>query len=284
MAKLSQDSITQEDIDEFINRDDDFRLEMEVLRRCHELQYETIHAGSYEDPITKKIRQFDIRTFYRHEDFRVYFAIECKNIRENFPLIVSRLPRDITESYHNLLYIQPTRPTDLIQSNTPQKLIVVNPSDLYLVGDFIGKSLAQVGRRANQGNNQGPIVTANEEVYDKWSQALSSAHDQLKSVYGNYRSGSSSYFAFIPILVISDNNLWVADYNKRGTLIKPAYRAEEVEVFLHRNIYTRTNTIAYTFSYLHIYTKSRFLKYLGRLPSNIKYWEMIFPSKVLAHP
>jgi hypothetical protein len=62
------------------------------------------HGGVYEDPVTEKARQFDIRGLLELGQInRVRLAVECKNIRENFPLVVLTVPRSVDESYHEFI-------------------------------------------------------------------------------------------------------------------------------------------------------------------------------------
>jgi hypothetical protein len=83
----------------------DFSFELQTLGlvRAHGLDCE--HGGLYKDPITKKMRQFDIRAIAREGCYFVRLAIECKNIEENFPLLVSCVSRRDSESFHEVALV-----------------------------------------------------------------------------------------------------------------------------------------------------------------------------------
>src|SRR5260370_2769827 len=64
MAKLEsqhQALLTAEDLRVYINSQDDFAFEREVFQNAKGLGLSAEHAGLYEDPITNKPRQFDVR-------------------------------------------------------------------------------------------------------------------------------------------------------------------------------------------------------------------------------
>jgi hypothetical protein len=61
MAKPATAAITAQDLTEFMNTDSDFAFEMNVLRWLEDNGFECRHSGTYGDPVTGKLRQFDIR-------------------------------------------------------------------------------------------------------------------------------------------------------------------------------------------------------------------------------
>lgn len=77
MAKLQESQIGAADMLEYLSGYSDFSFELQTLRlvRGHGLDCE--HGGLYEDPITKKMREFDIRAFARAGVYSVRIAIEC---------------------------------------------------------------------------------------------------------------------------------------------------------------------------------------------------------------
>ena len=73
MRKLSPNSITQSDIAEYLNGYSDFSFEIKVLKKFTNLGYECEHGGTYEDPVTGKSREFDIRALIQKEFVRVHY-------------------------------------------------------------------------------------------------------------------------------------------------------------------------------------------------------------------
>src|SRR5262245_628097 len=104
MAKpLSATPITKQDIMAFLQTNDDFHLELQVYNMCVKAGLKTSFAGTYEDPVTKLPRQFDIRAKARKDRLEVRLAVECKCLKLNFPLVISRIRRPTQESYHELV-------------------------------------------------------------------------------------------------------------------------------------------------------------------------------------
>src|SRR5437660_6758910 len=104
MAKqLKDEAIRSSDISEYLQSEDDFAFELEVLRSCQVGGFEVRHGGAYQDPVTRKDRQFDIRLMGHKDRSVIKLAIECKNLKPNFPLLVSRIPRLPEESVHDIV-------------------------------------------------------------------------------------------------------------------------------------------------------------------------------------
>jgi len=65
----------------------------------------------------------------------------------------------------------------------------------------------------------GVCCSANKEIYEKWSQGLSSAHDLITASYWEGASegpGNIAYVAVLPIVVVPDGRLWAVQYNADG--------------------------------------------------------------------
>ena len=56
MAKLRADPITDRDLARFVADDSDFAFEMQVLTELRNLGFDCSHSGTYQDPVTSKIR------------------------------------------------------------------------------------------------------------------------------------------------------------------------------------------------------------------------------------
>lgn len=59
MAKLKNKEISESDVLEYVEEQSDFAFELRVHRQLLACGFECEHGGTYEDPITSKIRQFD---------------------------------------------------------------------------------------------------------------------------------------------------------------------------------------------------------------------------------
>jgi hypothetical protein len=169
------------DLTEFLDNHSDFTFEIKVLKMIRGESFECEHHGSYDDPVTKKPREFDIRARRDFGNRIIRLAVECKNLRENYPLLVSCMPRRDDEAFHEIaLSIDPEKFT--LRDPQPYAVRAFEPSSkslrlmgarsLYAAGDPVGKSCAQVGK-----TDKGDITATDADVYQKWAQALSSAHD-----------------------------------------------------------------------------------------------------------
>jgi hypothetical protein len=87
VPKLNTKPIEAADLSEYLKSDDDFQFELEIFRSCLKGGASSVeHGGTYQNPVTKKDRQFDIRMAVQKEQCLLKLAIECKNLKTNFPL------------------------------------------------------------------------------------------------------------------------------------------------------------------------------------------------------
>jgi len=235
MAKLASEPITKDDLDAYLASVSDFQFEMVVHGELARLGFDCRHGGTYSDPITSKHREFDIRAIGRIGAHRLYLAAECKNLRANFPLLVSRLPRTKHEAYLDVVcpHDQSTAPppTLVTYTTTPPagSRRVVGADSLYRVGDPTGKSLTQVGREIKK---EGDLVAGDSEIYDRWSQALGSSRDLFVEA-SEWASDQRDGIALVlPLVVVPDGRLWAADYNALGELISSPTQAESISHFV----------------------------------------------------
>lgn len=223
MPKLKSDPIQKNDIVEYLDSCSDFSFELSVLKMLRENDIRCEHGGLYEDPVTGKSREFDIRAIKTISNYRIRLAIECKNIRENFPVLVSCMPRHEEESYHQIAMVgepKSSGPLSLppINQSRAKGISLRNEYSIYKINEPVGKSTAQVGRGMD-----GAIFANDGELYDKWSQSLSSSADLVSRTYwdGHEKDDEDFYFsAVFPIIVIPNGRLWVVNYDDDGNRIQ----------------------------------------------------------------
>ena len=145
----------------------------------------------------------------------------------------------------------------------------VGGRSIYHAGDFVAKTLTQVGREDN-----GNLKSGDDGVYDKWSQALASADELVSLAEDGYQTKRLLTFV-VPVLVVSDGTLWVADYSEDGRETKDPVQIDESVLFVGREYGGR---ISYTISHLHILTKSRVSSFFDRL-NDSGYRQQIFHSR-----
>ena len=276
MAKLRDTPIGVADIEEFLRDYDDFALELDIFQHALQLNTFAEHGGTYLDPVSGRHRQFDLRIRIDAPDRSLHLAVECKNIGKNNPLLVSRIPREHEEAFHNVLHSYTHRAPGSapgVPRDQAEVLPVSDLSGLYPVGRPVGKSTAQVGRTI-----QGELTSADSESYEKWSQALSSANDLVSRAFRgcDLIQTRSCQSVVLPVLVLGDGTLWTADYSSSGSLSGPPTQAEEAELFVGRAYSAGLNT-EYKISHLHIYTRSRFREILTDLVNSDAFLRKAFP-------
>ena len=173
MAKLKTEQINSTNLLEYLKSYSDFSFELSVLKMLRDNEIECEHGGHYQDPVTNKSREFDIRATKTIQNFRIRMAIECKNIRENFPILISCVPRHEQDSYHQIAIVgepevKNTSPFDtpnlsLMHQSRAKTLSIRGDYSLYKPSEPVGKSTVQVGRTTN--NNS--ISASDSELYEK---------------------------------------------------------------------------------------------------------------------
>jgi hypothetical protein len=236
MAKLKADQILQADLLEYLNSYSDFSFELAVLKMLRESGVECEHGGYYEDPVTNKAREFDIRATKTIQRSRVRMAIECKNIRENFPILISCIPRHEQESYHQIALISEPKTDSLIALSLHQSraktLSIRGQYTLYKPHEPVGKSTVQVGRALDN------TISANDaELYEKWGQCLSSANDLVERVYwdGSEDEEESYLSAVIPFVVVPNNRLWMVSYDEEGNRVCDPHPTNRCSCFIDKD-------------------------------------------------
>ncbi len=237
MAKLKSDPIVQPDLLEYLNSYSDFSFELAVLKMLRERGVECEHGGHYEDPITNKSREFDIRARKTINRYRIRMAIECKNIRENFPILISCVPRHEQESYHQIAVVSEPESDSMMASSIHRSrartLSIRDQYSLYKALDPVGKSTVQVGRGTDS------AISANDsELYEKWGQCLSSVKELVDSVYwdGGGKDQEKAYLsAVFPFVVVPNGRLWTVSYDEDGNRISDPTLSDRCSCFIDKD-------------------------------------------------
>lgn len=274
MAKLKSDPITSADLNEYLQGKDDFRLEIAALKSLKKRGLDAQHGGTYEDPVTKLSRQFDLRASIQKGHSFAHLAVECKSLKASFPLLISTLPRTPEEAYHEILLANnrhPTHPKDYLDPHF-RSVSIDAPASPYAIAAPCGKSTTQVGRDVN-----GDFVTGDGEVYAKWSQAISSAFDLVSNAIDDIRKSDKdiAISVILPILVLNEGGLWLARYSEDGDLLGEPQQTDSAEIFIGKQFRVGPR---YRASHLHVFTLPKFDRFLNRLLENTHYWDAFFPD------
>jgi hypothetical protein len=281
MPRLDTAPITQKDIKDYLaNTEDEFRLELETYNICKSCNLETSHGGTYEDPVTKKTRQYDIRALRINERcrFKVQLAVECKCLKPFFPLLIYQTPKTDAENFHEIVFSYKSADHLLPIALPARNERFTGKYSFYRDVRFIGKSTVQIGKTEHKKEFTGD----DSEVFDKWSQALSSAHDLIAgSAHDCERYGMSWFFTVtLPVLVVSDNTLWTVNYSQDGKQEGAPQKTDETIIYIGKE-YGGFGEVSYTISYLHVFTLKAFKRFIGRLVAeddpNEYIWDEFFP-------
>ncbi len=246
MPKLSPRSVTKKDLTEFLEDVSDFSFEIRVLNALVNRGFTCEHGGTYDDPVTQKPRQFDIRATRRFGKRVLRLAVECKNLRDTFPLLISCVPRAPEESFHEIVYSFDPHSSPLEEPTTPdltaflphsRSVRLVREESFYQVGEPVGKSCDQVGRTPS-----GEIVGGSADVYEKWAQALSSAHDLTYAACndGNERTGKMALSLVFPVVVVPNGRLWSAQFDQGGSLLREPESVHRCPYFVGRSYFHKS--------------------------------------------
>ena len=261
MEQLQNDPIASVELIDFLDTSSNFAFELRCLERLVQLGFHCQHGGSYVDRVTNKTRQFDIRGQKEDGHLRIRCAVECKNISEFFPLVIMCVPRACDESFHELVL---SYHPDMMKKPTPfeipafrencKPVRLSHPTSTYAIGSPVGKSCAQVGRAQDDS-----IIGSDAEVFEKWSQALASAHDLADEATEDGERHNSTFISLIlPILVIPDGTLWKVDYSANGSRSSDPVKVNRCSFFIGRNYVAgnRMQGTSLTISHLEFVTLS----------------------------
>jgi len=252
-GKLKGDSVDASDLGNYQRSRSDFEFEMKVLKKLTELGFTCHHAGTYSDPVTSKLRQFDIRAHRHWENRTLFLAVECKLIVPGNPLVVSRGPRRIAESFHEVLFHRPReREVNriLLMESDWKNYRIRNPKSVYVAKDLVGKRMDQVSHDGKGGFNSG-----DKEVFDKFSQATSSSCDLVwQAMSGPVESAN----IVVPVVVVPDDVLWCIDYEEDGSHSGAPHLVQNTEFFVSISwtVGSGTFSVRYWISHLEIVTYS----------------------------
>jgi hypothetical protein len=236
MVKLKPDPIQKSDLIEYLDSYSDFSFELSVLKMLRANGLECEHGGLYEDPVTGKSREFDIRAIKTIHNYRVRLAVECKNIRENFPVLISCIPRHKYESYHQIALLSEPNTSGLFtipnQFRVRAKILSIRGKySIYKPHEVVGKSTVQVGITSEK------VISANDNnLHDKWSQCLSSTTDLVLRTYwdGDKEEGSFYFSLVIPIVVIPNDRLWIVKYDDDGNRVSEPNQTDRCSCFIDK--------------------------------------------------
>jgi len=240
--KYKDDEVTIDNLREYAEQYSDYSFELFVLKMLRDVGIKCEHGGVYTDPITNKTRQFDIRAKKTNGEYRVRLAIECKNIRSNFPILVLCSPRQPYESYHHIASVEDEKQKQYLTPSgiplnhldiTRGRLRVYRISEehsIYKPFDPVGKDSIQVGRQ-----HDGRFASNDNDLFDKWSQCLSSANDLINDMYWDGHDEKTHFFStVIPIVVVPNGRLFAIEYDVDGNVQTQPHAAKRCSMYIDK--------------------------------------------------
>ncbi|MDZ4784426.1 MAG: hypothetical protein SGJ19_29630 [Planctomycetia bacterium] len=222
-----------------------FAFELKCLELLLGLGFDCRHSGFYADPVTGKHRQFDIRAVKSNGALRLYCAVECKRLSDSFPLLVSCVPRSRSESHHNVIFsfdeFTSTGSRGTFARSAGHADYEARPSGAYPGNAPVGKECVQVGR-----TDKGEITTNDADMFEKWSQAISSAHELVAEAW-HVAASSKLYFlsVVLPIVVVPDDTLWQVNYNSNGSRHRDPFQTDRCSYLITRNEGDRISVVTH---------------------------------------
>ncbi len=251
----------------------DVAFELKVANYFEKRDFECQHGGTYWDPVSGKSRQFDIRACKNYSTVDLKLAVECKNIKNFAPLIAHCVPRRINEAFNEVIqghFGFDGRGEDVRLA--PQiKIVRYEGNSIYGQASdnkehYVCKLLTQVWEEKVP---KGTILVEKDgEVFDKWTQAVSSSFEIIQKTGRHYSTiakvGSRDKAFILPILVVPDEILWRIKYDQLGNVQGEPSIANRVSVYLGTQISPWSasaedlayNYKSYTISHLEVTTYS----------------------------
>lgn len=263
MSRLLTKEIVQSDIEEYLSDYADFSFELRVLKELNDLGLHCKHSGTYDDPLTGKSREFDIRALLDKHSKRFHLSVECKNIQNHYPLVMHCLKRSLNESYNEVIHTFEPPPKKVgsftlagpdILKEFCKSIRFEGKQSLYKESEYVAKSSDQVGRHINN-----TITASDGGVFEKISQAINSAKDLIYEARNLDTKGGKSYITVVcPVLVVPDSVLWQVNYSDDGAMVGSPNQVNHVSYYIGKDWTLRTlPALSYTLSHLEIITFSQ---------------------------
>ena len=231
MAKQIDQShkVDKSDMLKYLETSSDFAFELHCMELLSNCGFKCRHGGLYTDPVTEKTRQFDLRVNRTEGNRSVRCAIECKNLKLSFPLLISCVPRLENESFHGLLRTFQSSTGNYSDAGRVRQQTL---DSIYCPELPVGKSFAQVGRSTS--NDE--IIASDADVYDKWTQALASANDLICEAVQEVQQvqDGHSYGLILPVLAVPDDTLWTVQFDVTGKRLTDPSQVERCSYFVGR--------------------------------------------------
>ncbi len=276
-AKNENKPVDADHITMCLDASDDFAFEMQTLNVMQSANMRNSiarikHGHTYTDPITEKPRQFDFRVEVERKsetqkNIFVDLAIECKRLRPDNTMVISRSARASSEKALNT--VVSCHPYAHGDHRVTSKAAL---ESFYRQSEPVGRSVSQICSSSGKPSND-------SDIFPRWAQALSSLDEcvQRAAVRARYPGTLKTQSILIPCLVVPDDTLWVVDYDEEGQRIKPPEKTDEAHIFMGKayEINSGKTDAVFEASHLHVMTITGLKKLFSRF-SDADFWDDFF--------
>ena len=299
-------AISASDIQKIVDTEDDFGHEMRVGAAIRAIpSFDTQHSGTYTDRVTGKPRQFDYRCSLTketnafeiqipangctgtetgapvHTARRLVLAVECKNLKPSFPLIICGTDREKGEAFQDLIVSigrSATLPRRGAGTPGPGSVIcrAACEQSFYSASGFVGKSLLRLKPESNK--SAVAVAGPDSDIYERWAQAISSAVEMADASQKCARAEQLVWSAVFPVVVLSDNSLWKVAYDGEGKASK-VEQVDQCEYYVGYGVPSIPGT--FMFSHIHFFTLRAFGSFLSKMAVNENAWDTLFNPALL---
>lgn len=291
--------ISPAEIRELVEEGDDFGHEMRVGRVMRGYRGSQLaHGGTYSDPVTTKTRQFDYRWRLASGTTVLHLPVECKNLHPGAPLIICGCKRTPRESFHDIVesragrfHLPPAGHTVVETRHSGIIRRITMESSIYQPDSFVGKNLLRLKPVASGGQKTTTrrryTIAKDTEIYDEWSQALTSAHDLVRDACDRARPDTTPhvYTAILPIVVVPDNVLWQLEYDINGAVTNDPELVNGCEFYVSNDVPLDKTVVdslqSFTMSHVHFLTLKGFASFLLTITDDQEWRERLFHDSAL---
>jgi hypothetical protein len=256
----------------------------EIIRLVPNLESE--HAGTYIDPISMKPRQFDFRCVIWRKEQSLQFALECKNLSKDFPVVVCGTKRSSEDAFHEIIESRNglfVKPNVAVYDGPYSITRKVANAAIYREGEFVGKSIIKL--KPKSGQSGGYTTEADTDIYERWTQALSSSYDLCKAAtnYAQARGDVHFFTATIPVVVLSNESLWILNYDTDGVVRTEPFQTDHCRFFVGRRLKLTgwEATEMFSLSHIHFCTLSGLKSWMDSINDDDS-WSQWLPPESLS--
>jgi hypothetical protein len=242
MLHKESGSFEKKEIEEFLEsgKESDFLLELKVAKTLRDAGFTVAHSQHYEDPATKLQRQFDIRAArYRPgEDRDLFLAIECKNLGEEFPILVFSSPVQKEEDYLQLA-LRDFSGRKAVEFSPDFRPVTAKKQSIFNT-EFVGREIDQLKRVVKKGSELDGHYSGlgtTQGIRGKWDQALSSLQAGIFE-YLSFRRRATSKAPILPlpILVIPEGTLWQACFSETAEKVGEVSKESLLTIYINKEL------------------------------------------------